>query len=244
MRAVTVVVCGGGEDYSFLLGCLDRHLSYGPVVVLDTTPPPASRRFRLPSSVRWIHRPDYGRGWAEFRFADALNDVIALAEEATPEIIVQEDCDEYFDHTVAHALLLAKDSIVEMKTLHHMDPLEAVDFETEWHRRMWPARRGIRFGGNPEWLASPAYNGNPQYHPLMLNPEGLSIVRQPLTFHHHLHYCVGEKAKDHSTALGSIPGWPDKGLRIRLEGCWPASILAWKETGILPGSQILDAREG
>lgn len=238
MRVVTVIVCGGGEDYQFLLGCMDRHLSYSRVLVLDTSPALMARRFRLPSSVRWVHKPDYGQGWHEFRFADALNDAVSMAEDDGPDILVHQDSDEYFDHTVAHALALGRGSVVEIKTLHHTGPDQAVDFETEWHRKIWPARRGVRFSGNAEWIASPAYNGNPQYHPKMEIPEGLGIIRQPLSFIHHLHYCLGEKAKDHSTALGSIPGWPDKGSTVRPEGCWPLGLLAWKETGQLPAAHL------
>lgn len=240
-KVLTICVCGGSpEEYDFLLGCLDRHLSYGRLLVLDTMVAPFARRFRLPSSVRWLHRPIYGSGWAEFRFADALNDALDLAAEESPDVVVHADADEYFDHRVVYAIEAALGAVVEVKTLHHLGPTEAVDFETEWHRRLWPWRAGVRFADNPDWIASEHYNGNPQYHPRMLVPEGVPTVRELRTPHHHVHYCLGEKAAEQASAAATIPGWPDKGAKVALEGCWPAPLQLWKEKGARPSAALAE----
>ena len=67
-------VCGGGEDYEFLLGQLWHHAMMGEHVVLDTTPAPEAKTFRnIPPTVRWVHEPIYGRGWQNFKSAPRRN---------------------------------------------------------------------------------------------------------------------------------------------------------------------------
>lgn len=233
VKAITICVCCS-SDYDFLLGCLDRNLAFAPMLVLDTTPPALARKFALPSSVTWIHKPDYGHGWKEFRFRDALNDAIAMAEKEEPDVICHIDADEYFGAGIWRALELAERYVVEVKTLHHLNPREALDFPGEWHRRLWPAGMGVKITRNVMWEESPHYNQNPQYHPAHEIPPGMEVVREPRAPHHHLHYALGEKANDFESAKNSIQGWPDAGVRVPIGDPWPIPILLWKEKGILP----------
>jgi hypothetical protein len=82
MKTCFITVCGGGEDYEFLLGAIEHHAKLGMHLVLDTTPlNRGARSFRnLPGSVLWVYEPNFGAGWGEFKFATALNRATFLAE--------------------------------------------------------------------------------------------------------------------------------------------------------------------
>jgi hypothetical protein len=230
-RATLLTVCGGGEDYELLLGCLERHLAHGSLVVVDTSPEDVRRRFDLPAEVSWFHCPLFGRGAEGFRFATALNVGIGLAEELAPDVLVQVDADEYFEADLSAAIARASaGTVLDVKTLHHTAEGEALDFSDEWHRRIWPARRGIRFRLNPR-------HQNPEFHPAMDVPMGIPIERETGTLHHHLHYAVGSKASDLHTARTTIPGWPDAGRRVRVPP-WPALVARWQRGGPPPSSSF------
>jgi hypothetical protein len=231
MKTAMLTVCGGGEDYQFLLGCLEKHLVHGRLIVLDTCPEESKMRFDLPKEVSWYHCPLFGRGAMKFRFATALNVAIGLAEEDSPDILVQVDSDEYFEPDLAIALeRAAAGTVIDVKTLHHKAQGEGLDFADEWHRRIWPACRGVRFRPNPR-------HENPEFHPIVDVPMGIPIERETATYQHHLHYAVGEKAGDLHTAQTTIPGWPDAARKVQVPP-WPPLIARWQAGGLKPSSSF------
>lgn len=231
MKTTFLTICGGGEDYEVFLGCLEKHLIHGSVIVIDTCPIEARRRFELPEQVSWYHCPLFGRGADKFRFATALNVAIGLAEEHSPDVLVQLDTDEYFESDLVIALEhAAAGTVIDVKTLHHTTPEEGLDFPGEWHRRIWPARRGIRFKPNLR-------HSNPEFHPIVDVPMGIPIERETAIYHHHLHYAVGRKAEDLHTAQTTIEGWPDAAAKIPIRP-WPPLIARWHSGGFLPSASF------
>lgn len=234
-KTTFLTVFGGSpEEYDFVLGTLEKQLAFGRVILLDTSIEGA-RRFRTPPGVDWHHCGLFGTGSARFRFATALNVAIGLAEENEPEVLVQCDSDEYFESDLVHALeWAAQGTVIDVKTLHHIGPGQAINFPDEWHRRIWPARRGIRYKPNPR-------HANPEYHPIVDVPLGIPIERETRTFQHHLHYAVGRKKTDRHTAETTIPGWPDQGEKVTVPP-WPPLIAFWEDGGARPSAAFEELR--
>jgi len=91
---------------------------------------------------------------------------------------------------------------------------------------------------NIAWRSHPAYNGNPEHHPVPVQPAGLPLIRVYGEFRHHLHYALGRKADDVDCAVSTIDGWPDLG-KLAADVPWPDRLRFWKETGILPHEAFL-----
>lgn len=227
-------VCGGGEDYDFLLGQIEHHALMGQHVVLDTTPAKQARTFNLPSSVRWIYEPIYGQGWKEFKLRSATERAMNLAKESGAAVLAYLDCDEFFSaECLDWVFPLALDRMVELKTVTWL-PDGARDFgDSEWHRRLWPAAMDVSIIRNEAWVAHPKYNGNPEHHPIAQPPSLDKIVRVHGPLHHHLHYAVGRKSRELETAETTIEGWASGGERIP-DVPWPNALEAWKDHGLAP----------
>jgi hypothetical protein len=231
-------VCGGGEDYDFLLGSIDHHARMGSHLVLDTAIHPRSKSFKnLPRSVKWIHAPNYGEGWDKFRFVDALRDAQALTMDIfNPAVLVQLDSDDFYAVEAEPLFVLGASVVVEMQYVHWMKDGEPYIFgESEWHRRIWPAGRGITVERDPGWAQSRVYDGNPDTHPRVMVPDWVPVMRFDGLFRHHVHFALGSKANDHRIAKTSISGWPHAG-RLVDRRPWPDKLWLWKERGILPSS--------
>ncbi|MGH7395566.1 MAG: hypothetical protein ACREJF_08210, partial [Candidatus Methylomirabilales bacterium] len=105
--------------------------------------------------------------------------------------------------------------------------------ESEWHRRLWPAGMDVRIVRNDAWLAHPDYNGNPEHHPIHVPPEERKTIRAHGSFHHHLHYAIGQKALEIGTALSTIPEWAGGGTPVPPVP-WPEPLARWRDLGALP----------
>lgn len=240
-KACFFTVCGGGDDYEFLLGSIEHHAEMGFHLVLDTTPPEFALQFkRLPETVTWIHEPIFGHGWKEFRLRSAVERAMNLAKNSRADILVYLDSDEFFTlDSVERLFPHALDAMVEINCTHWMKDAHPYMFgNSEWHRRLWPASSDVTVPLNIGWQSHPKYNGNPEHHCVPHPPSELPIVRVPGNFHQHLHYAIGEKAKkvDDTTIL--IEGWPDKGFRV-LPAPWPPKLTLWKNRGIKPSESFL-----
>ena len=230
-----MTVCGGGEDYDFLLGSIEHHAKMGKHVVLDTTPEGRAKKFKgLPSSVTWVHEPIYGSGWKEFKFRAALTRALEMAKEQKTDIIVELDCDEYFSEDSPQGLFPhAANSVVSMETVHWTKDMKPMSFgKGEYHTRLWPACLDVTWPVNEGWVKSPHYNGNPDHHAVMSAPPGTPHVSIPGHYHYHLHYFVGQKAGDDETARQTIHGWPN-GQPARMTQL-PVPIWLWKFQGSRP----------
>lgn len=239
-RPCFVTVCGGGEDYEFLLGAIEHHAEFGNHVVLDTTPSDRARTFNgLPRSVSWIHEDRYGSGWDNFRFVAALSRVIAIAEQLhDPDVFIQLDSDDFFTEDSWALFPLATQMVVELQYVHWLKDGRPYLFgESEWHRRLWPGRRGIHVVPDPGWRISRHYDGNPDTHPMLRVPDGVEIARIPGLYRHHLHFAIGKKADDHRVAKASITGWPHSKLQVR-PAIWPAPLFQWKTESTLPSGRF------
>lgn len=227
-------VCGGGEDYDFLLGSIEHHAGMGKHVVLDTTPMEAAKTFkRLPSSVTWVHEPIYGHGWHEFKFRSALARSLELARDQGADVVVQMDSDEFFstdsrDGLFPHAI----ENMVSTETVHWRVDKPYSFGPGEHHVRLWPSKMDVRWPVNDGWIKSPHYNGNPDHHAVVVGPPGAKIVRVAGYYHHHLHYFVGNKAGNEETARQTIHNWP-VGTPALSSGL-PTPVWIWKYKGIRP----------
>jgi hypothetical protein len=234
IQACFVTVCGGGEEYEYLLGSIDHHARLGRHLVLDTTPADRARTFRyLPGSVTWVHEPDFGAGWDTFKFVKALNRAAELAEALNPDVLIQLDCDDFFTCDLDSLLPVAKDFVVELQYVHWMPDGKPYIFgESEWHRRVWPANRGVRFRRNF------GVSKNPEVHPELEIPSGMGVVRSDILCRHHAHFAVGEKAADSRIAQQSITGWPHGKMPVP-PAAWPDRLMEWRETGKKPSEAFL-----
>lgn len=236
-----VTVCGGGEDYDFLLGSIEHHAEMGQHLVLDTTPVDRARRFKLPKSVIWRHHPDYGAGWKEFKLRTALEDALKMAKSETDaSILAVLDCDEFYAPECAEwAFKLGRDRMVEFKTVTWRSDGKAYDLgESEWHRRVWPAAMDVKILKNESWIAHPQYNGNPEHHPIASPPDLDQIVRAHGSLHNHVHYAIGAKASETETADTTIDGWKMGGFEASRVP-WPVRLRVWQESGERPsGSPV------
>jgi hypothetical protein len=231
-------VCGGGDDYEFLLGAIEHHAEMGRHLVLDTTPPERAVRFsRLPKSVVWIHEPRYGHGWKDFRLKTAVGRAMNLAQELKTDVLIYLDSDEFYTPDSPAALFpLAVDTMLEVNYVHwKRDGYPYVFGETEWHPKIWPSSSGVEIVNNTFWPQHPHYNGNPEHHATVKAPPGMARIRVPGNFRHHLHYAVGQKCDE--TAKTTIAGWPDGGVRVP-PILWPEKLALWRDTGIRPSESF------
>jgi len=243
-------VCGGGEEYDFLLGSIEHHAKVGRHLVLDVSR--AQRRFqKLPDSVLWIREEDgqkYGSGdWRTFRLATALEDARRLALNQFPdtEFLVHLDCDEYYDaEALAHLLDRRHGTLVPQtfvfNTIHWKDGRALRFGSSEWHMRAWDVRADVQVIRNLAWEVAPKYNGNPEHHPL-LSPKAALFqeTRIDRPVHYHLHYAIGEKKHFTETAEATIDGWP-VGMAVDNACPWPDPVRIWAESGVRPSVHFLD----
>lgn len=231
-------ICGGGQDYDFLLGSIEHHARMGQHVVLDTTPGPKARTFRgLPASVEWVRDPSYGAGWDNFRFRAALERALRMARAKGTAVVAQLDCDEYYAESLVEEVVpVAAHSMVSVETVHWLPHRGPLSFgRAEFHARLWPSSMDVTFPVNSAWLASPHYNGNPDHHAVVKAPDGANHVSVDGHYHYHLHYLIGEKASDTETARTTIQGWPN-GAPARVEPL-PTPILRWVRSGLPPSGR-------
>ncbi|MGH8896998.1 MAG: hypothetical protein ACRDZ4_08265 [Egibacteraceae bacterium] len=239
MSIAFFTVCGGVEEYEFLLASIEHHAALSQAhVVLDTTPSPESRRFqRLPKTVRWVHEPLYGSG-TSFRYVAALNRAIALAEEDGADALFYLDADEYFaPDIVAEVAPLACERLVEFPILHHIDERSAWFVPLDCHFRAWPARRGVRAMLNLGWQQHPLYDGNPEWHALVQAPPDVPLHRLIPAYHHHLHFVLGKKtAWDSYRHL--MLGERVHDRVVPISSPWPPPVYQWYRSGVLPSSHF------
>lgn len=223
-------------DYDYLLGSIEHHAEMGFHLVLDTTPHNMVERFkRLPDTVRWVHEPVYGSGWKNFKMRTAVERAMTLATEFNTDILVSLDADEFYSkNSVEHLFPHAVENVVSVHCTHWKeDGFPYMFGESEWHPRLWPAYCDMKIAANIDWTKHPAYNGNPEHHPVPVPPPSFQEMRVPGSFHHHLHYAVGPKAQDQVVADQTIDGWPGKGARLPMSS-WPVKMRMWKSQGIRP----------
>lgn len=228
------VVCA--RDYDFLLGSIEHHAEMGSQLVLDTSPRDQAIRFRkLPDNVIWLHEPDFGSGWKEFKLRSALERAMRQARAFMADVMVYKDADEFFTRDSEELLFpWAERAMVETCTIHWKTDGKPYMFgPSEWHRRLWPASADVDIAMNTAWQSHPSYNGNPEHHPVPVPPGHLQMIRVYGNFHHHLHYAIGQKAAEDGTAISTIDGWPDFGTEIPPVE-WPERLRAWKDFGIPP----------
>lgn len=233
-------VCGGGEDYEFLLGAIEHHASMGPHLVLDTTPSGKEISFtRLPKTVRWIHEPLYGSGWKTFKLKTAAQRAMTLAKEFCTDILVYLDSDDFYTFNSINDLFPhATNALVYIDYIHWMkDGHPYVFGDTEWHPKIWPASSRVEFMLHPTWTRHPNYNGNPEHHATVKCPHDLPSIRVPGLFRHHLHYAIGLKADDDEVARTTIGGWPNRGTRVSPVS-WPPKLTLWRDKGISPSDSF------
>lgn len=233
MTACFVTVCGGQEDYEFLLGSIEHHARIGSHVVLDTTPEEQHRSFHnLPPHVVWIHEPIYGQGWKEFRFRDALMRAVNLARNYA-DVIAILDCDEFYSPQVRWIFESAETNPLYVETIHwRRDGRPYMYGESEWHLRLWPAKAEVSFPPNPVWVTHPEYNGNDHHHAVPRFPQGVELLKAPGLYHHHVHYAIGKKSLDETEAGKTIPHW---GCGVpTFPVAWPEKLARWRDQGILP----------
>jgi hypothetical protein len=233
-------VTGGGEDYEFLLGAIEHHAEMGSHLVLDTTPPDRAIRFtKLPDNVIWIHEPDFGSGWKEFRLRSAVERAMKRAKAFYADVLVLVDSDEFFIKESEDLLFpWAVDAMVEVQCIHWRKDGKPYAFgHSEWHNRLWPSGENVIISENIAWQSHPLYNGNPEHHPVVVPSNGVQMIRVYGHFHHHLHYALGSKALEEETAATTIEGWPDKGTEVASIP-WPRKLALWKEKGILPSESF------
>lgn len=231
-----VTVCGGGEDYDFLLGSIEHHAEMGQHLVLDTTPVDRARRFKLPKSVIWRHHPDYGAGWKEFKLRTALEDAIRIARHETDaSVLAILDCDEFYaPECMDLAFKVGLHRMVELKTVTWKPDGKAYDMgDSEWHRRVWPSGMDVKILRNEAWVQHPQYNGNPEHHPVASPPNGDLLYRVHGQLHHHVHYAIGAKAHETETAETTIDGWKSGAVEVP-HVPWPVRLRVWRETGERP----------
>jgi hypothetical protein len=229
-------VCGGGEDYEFLLGAIEHHAEMGSHLVLDTAPPELYKRFtNLPESVLWIHDPSFGHGWKTFRLRSAVERAMSKARHLDADVLVYLDSDEFYCKDAVEDLFPhAMGAMVEIQCVHwRRDGNPYVFGESEWHPRLWPRCAKVQISANTAWTKHPQYNGNPEHHPVPVPPVGLPRVRIEGHYRHHLHYTLGQKANDEQTAVDTIDGWPDQGSKVPRKP-WPPKLQRWKDVGESP----------
>ncbi len=235
MTSVAFFTVTHSQDYDFLLGSIEHHAEMGMHLVLDTSPSSKAEQFkRLPSTVRWVHEPHYGSGWKNFRLRASVERAMHLAREFGADVLAYVDSDEFLSkESVTGLFPHAEHAVIQVHTTHWKEDGPYMFGESEWHTRLWPNLCDMQILKNVDWTKHPAYNGNPEHHPVPMAPPGLPMLRVPGSFHHHLHYVIGEKSADTDTGDQTIDGWPDKGVRVP-PVAWPVKLRQWKEQGICP----------
>lgn len=223
------------DDYDFLLGSIEHHAEMGRHVVLDTSPADKAIKFnRLPDSVQWFHEPNFGHGWKEFKVRTALERAMSLAKELEGEILIYLDSDDFYSSDSPERLFpYATEAIVGVNYTHwKKDGFPYIFGPSEWHSKLWPKKSDVRFALNEAWKVHSAYDGNPERHPVAVSESGFPYLRVQGNFRHHLHYALGPKAEEETTALATVDGWPN-GSRVP-KVPWPAKLDLWKNKGIRP----------
>jgi hypothetical protein len=242
-------VCGGGEEYEFLLGGIEHHARIGNHLVLDVSPEP--KLFRgLPGSVHWIGAQDpgaFGSGdWKTFRLASALEHARLLALNRFPDthFLVHLDSDEYYDADLLRPLLtryerppIETPRVFVFEAIHWRDGRALRFGAGERHLRAWDVRANARIQRNIGWPVSPHYNGNPEHHPVAAPEGNYQVVNVHEPVHYHVHYALGKKRFFTETAETTIDGWPD-GTPIPDPCPWPEPLQRWAEAGELPSSKF------
>jgi len=241
-RVCFVTVCGGGEDYDFLLGSIEHHAKLGNHFILDTSPESRRVIYDVPESAFVAWNPAYGDGWKNFKLRTAIDDAIIMAKLIYPEsdVIAILDSDEFYSLDSESLLFpFATEKMVQVKTITWKPDGKAYDFgESEWHARLWPAKMNVRIARNEAWLVHPKYNGNPEHHPVYCAPSDQDVMRFHGPFHHHVHYALGEKAQQLETAENTISGWAAGGVEVPPVP-WPELLVGWKRHGIRPSSLFM-----
>lgn len=249
-RVTFFTVCGGGEEYDFLLGGIEHHARIGNHLVFDVSPKP-QRFFGLPPSVRWEATLDpehYHSGdWRHFRLASALEHARALALSTFPEthFLVHLDCDEYYDAEIMIPLLVRNERapielprLFTFPTIHWLDGRALRFGPSEMHMRAWDVRADAQVRLNKFWRESPRYNGNPEHHPYFAAGGSHQPVAVSMPVHYHLHYALGRKQQRTETAETTIVGWPN-GTPVENPCPWPDPLQRWVEKGELPSKPFL-----
>lgn len=243
-------VCGGGEEYEFLLGSIEHHAAIGNHLVLDTSRNARTfdHLFEKCPSVSWVYEPEkfQSGNWKTFKLASALEEARKLALERFPntDFLVHLDCDEYYDFGVKALLQRNECPPIEtprtftFHTIHWKDGRALRFGPSEWHLRAWDVRTKVRVIQNLSWQVSPKYNGNPEHHPIFSPAEqNVDAVRVNSPMHYHLHYALGKKRHFTETAEATIDGWPD-GTPVENPCPWPDPLQKWIEVGELPSSRF------
>lgn len=228
------------SDYEFLLGSVEHHAELGSQLILDTSPSDKAKRFKnLPDNLIWLHEPDFGSGWKKFKLRSAVDRAMKQARAFNADVVVYRDSDEFFTKDSAELLFpWAERAMVETFTVHWKTDGKPYRFgPSEWHRRLWPSGAGVEIALNVAWTRHPSYDGNPERHPVPVPPPGLQLIRVYGEFHHHVHYAIGPKAVDQSTAISTVDGWPDFGVELPPVP-WPERLRLWRDEGILPSESF------
>lgn len=246
---IFVTVCGGRSqaevdaEYGCLFGSMEHHAKWGRHLVLDTAPVEFRGCFtKLPPGVRWLQNSTYGHGGQRgngFRMHSALSQAVTAAEHmAGAGVLVHLDCDEFYEPARFDEMVQkARDgNVVEVLTMEWRQRLDLVysafNYES-WHRRAWPAGRGVRIMLNEAWVSHPWYDGNPERHPFPMPGAGMGLVRVR-ELHHHIGQTI--RAKNEVRGKGEIP------LRVDEEASkavWPEALLAWRDGGPHPMSRYV-----
>lgn len=228
------------KDYDYLLGSIEQHAAMGTHLVLDTSPPDKAIRFRkLPDSVIWINEPDFGVGWASFKLRSAVERAMVKARALKGDVLVYLDSDEFYSKDSPERLFRwGEEALVETQYIHwRKDGLPYTFGHSEWHPRIWPRDSWVKISENTAWQQHPKYNGNPEHHPVPVQPQELPIIRVYGQYRHHVHYALGPKAEDDGTAKDTIDGWPDKGILANPVE-WPEKLVLWRDKGIPPSESF------
>lgn len=230
------------KDYDFLLGSIEHHAGMGFHLVLDTSPLEHALSFSgLPETVRWVHEPLYGSGWKEFRMKSAVARALQLAREFRADVVASLDADEFYSEESVEGLFpYAARYPVAVHCTHWLQDGHPYMFgESEWHLRAWPSELGVTIERNIDWQHHPAYNGNPEHHPVPVAP--VPEIRVPGSFHHHVHYAFPGASEE--TAEATIDGWPEKGHRTP-KAPWPALLRMWATAGNRPSERFPSSEVG
>jgi hypothetical protein len=151
-----------------------------------------------------------------------------------PAVIIQLDSDDFFTPNFEAILPTAARHVVELQYVHWLSDGRAYLYgESEWHRRVWPGGRQVRFCRSRSWQKHPKYNGNPDAHPELDIPEKLEVVRSGVLCRHHVHFAIGAKMHDTMIAEQSITGWPHGRMEVGPVP-WPRRLASWRGEGVKP----------
>ena len=230
---VFFTICGGANkelvdrQYNHLLGSIEYHAEMGRHIVLDNSPRELHRTFtKLPKSVTWIYEPIYGHGHDKLRQTDLLNRIAWTAYQMQPDAVVYTDCDEFWGQGLLDLVARdAKDSLINLPTLHVDINGDHYYFPHEYHRRIWDGKREVIFPYNKakiEEFQNGVFEGNPQRHSIACPTEGMNHKTVHDMIHHHMKCFI--------RGGGS---W-DLGKKIDKNPPWPEPLSLWKYQSIEP----------